>query len=228
MSGIAKLGGTLGAALLAGLLIPGTTATPSAQTQTPADSHVHERRAADPAALVSEVPPAGHGRPDVAPHVSGGPAVGARHPPARLDAPDAAVAHRPQHRRVRRRSVAERHRDRDHRVVDRQRRAAGQSGRRAAAAQVHARSTNGCSASPTSSSQMEKGFKIPATGPDFTPGRSRRSEDDRRPLREVGADHPDRALLRPPLARLRRAAGGRQPRRPRASGRARTPPTRSI
>jgi hypothetical protein len=35
MSGIAKLGGTLGAALLAGLLIPGTTATPSAQAQAP-------------------------------------------------------------------------------------------------------------------------------------------------------------------------------------------------
>jgi hypothetical protein len=33
MSGIAKLGGTLGAALLAGLLMPGTAATPSAQTQ---------------------------------------------------------------------------------------------------------------------------------------------------------------------------------------------------
>jgi hypothetical protein len=36
MSGIAKLGGTLGAGLLAVLLIPGTTATPAAQTpQTP-------------------------------------------------------------------------------------------------------------------------------------------------------------------------------------------------
>jgi hypothetical protein len=33
MSRIAKLGGTVGAAFLVGLLVPGTTATPSAQTQ---------------------------------------------------------------------------------------------------------------------------------------------------------------------------------------------------
>ena len=64
--------------------------------------------------------------------------------------------------------------------------------------------------------EMEKGFTIPATGPDFTPEEVVDPEDHRRPLREVGADHSDRALLRAPLACLRRAAGRR--RTPKGSG----------
>ena len=50
---------------------------------------------------------------------------------------------------------------------------------------------------------MEKGFTIPASGPDIDAERGRRSEVHRGPLREVGPDHPDGELLRAPLARLR-------------------------
>ena len=109
-----------------------------------------------------------------------------------------------------------RRRDRDHRVVDRQRRAAGQPGRRAAAAQVHGARRMGARRARPRRPDGE-GLQDPGDRPRFHARRSRRSEDHRRPLREVGADHPDGALLRPPLARLRRAAGRRRPRRPRAS-----------
>ena len=100
MSGIAKLGGTLGAALLAGLLIPGSPATPSAQAQAPQAPTFTKDVLPILQRSCQKCHRPGHGRADVAPHLSGGAAVGARDPAARLDAADAAVAHRPQHRRV--------------------------------------------------------------------------------------------------------------------------------
>ena len=68
---------------------------------------------------------------------------------------DAAVVHRParRHPEVQGRSVADRRGDRDDRQVGRRGRAAGQSGRHAAAARSSAISTSGTSASPTSSSR---------------------------------------------------------------------------
>ena len=98
--------------------------------------HLHPRRPAAAAALVSAVPPTGHRRPDVAADLRGDPSLGAGDSRPRRRPADAAVAPRSQHRRVRRRPVVERRRDRHHRRVGHSRRATGQSGRRAAAARV--------------------------------------------------------------------------------------------
>ena len=59
-------------------------------------------------------------------------------------------------------------------------------------------------------------------------GRDRGPGHHRRPLREVGADHPGREARRPPLTRVRRRTRRRRHHRPRRSGWARTPATKSI
>ena len=100
MSGIAKLGGTLGAALLAVLLIPGTTATAAAQT--PANS----RRSRKTCCRSCSARVRSATGPDTAAPMSlltyqeVRPWVRAIKQRVSTRA-DAAVAHRPQHRRVR-------------------------------------------------------------------------------------------------------------------------------
>ena len=54
--------------------------------------------------------------------------------------------------------------------------------------------------------RMEKGFKIPASGPDFIPEEHVDPRPHRRSLREVGADHSRCVEGRAPRARLRRSA----------------------
>ena len=92
--------------------------------------------------------------PDVALDLRGGPAVGARHQAAHRHRParrrDAALVRREEHRHpaVQERPVAERRGDRQDRQVGRQRRAARQPGRHAAAEGLRRRQRRGRSARP--------------------------------------------------------------------------------
>ena len=101
--------------------------------------HLHQGHRADPAAQLRELPSRRRRRADVARHLRRGAAVGARHQAAHRHRPegrrDAAVVRREEHRHpeVPERSVAERRRDREDRQVGRQRRAARQPRRHAAA-----------------------------------------------------------------------------------------------
>ena len=105
-------------------------------------SHLHQAHCADSSAQLRELPSARRRRADVAAHLRRGAPVGARDQAAHRDRParrrDAAVVRREEHRHpeIQERSVAQRRRDRDDREVGRQRRAARQSRRHAAAADV--------------------------------------------------------------------------------------------
>ena len=129
---------------------------------------VHERRPADPAALLSALPSRRHARADVAHDLRGSAAVGALHQDEGDQPRDAAVAHRPQHRRVPRGPVAQRSGSRAIAAwVD----GGAPEGRRedAPAAKVFPPSTEWTYGEPDLIVRMEKGFKIPADGPDFIP-----------------------------------------------------------
>ena len=95
--------------------------------------------------------------------------MGALDQAAGREARDAAVAHRPQHRRIPRRSVAVRSGDRDDRRVGRRRRRRRPRRRRAAAATFQRDARNGPTASPISSSAWRRASRFRPTGPDFTP-----------------------------------------------------------
>ena len=139
----------LGLALVGfvGLMAPAAASAQSGDTA--AEVTFAKDIAPDPPAELPAVPPAGVGRPDVAPHLRGRPAVGARHQDAHRPAEPArrhaAVVRRAgsRHPAFQERSVAERGRDREDRNLGRQRRAARQPGRPAAAARVRRRERMG-------------------------------------------------------------------------------------
>ena len=99
-------------------------------------SNLHQGRPADPAEVLSGLSPPRHLCADVAHDLRGGAAVGPRHQAEDRQARDAALAHRPQHRRVLAGPVALRPPDRAPRRVGRRGRARRAQGRRAAAAYV--------------------------------------------------------------------------------------------
>ena len=126
------------ATTVAGFRSRHAASTPAPRAR-PGRRHLHEGHRADPAAQLRELPSARRRGADVARHLRGRAAVGARDQAAHRHRPegrrDAAVVRREEHRHpaVPQRSVAERRRDRDDREVGRQRRAARQPGRHAAA-----------------------------------------------------------------------------------------------
>ena len=129
--------------------------------------------APDSAAQLPELPSARRRRADVARHLRRSAAVGARdqaahrHRPARRR--DAAVVHREEHRHpaLQGRSVAQRRGDREDREVGRQRRAARQSGRHAAAAQVRRRRAPGRIGTPDLDRHDARTSLVKGNAPDW-------------------------------------------------------------
>ena len=122
----------------------GRSATPTASNRQSAisESAIDPTFAKDVAPIfqkkLPDVPSPGHVGADVARHLRRSPAVGAVDPAARRQPRHAAVASRQDRRHppLQERSLAERRRDRDDRALGRRRRAAGQPGRHAGAADV--------------------------------------------------------------------------------------------
>ncbi len=168
---------------------------------------LHQGRPAHPAAIVSDLSSAGHAGADGADDVCRGAAVGADHQAEGHAARDAALAHRPQHRRVRQRSVAERQGSRDHRGMGRWRSARRPRRRRAAAGRVPVDDRVDLRRA-RSHRPHEQGLHDSRAGPRLHSRRDRRSAADRGSLRQVGPDHSRRVPRRAPRARLRRSSRG--------------------
>ena len=147
--------------------------------------------------------------------LSGGAAVGALDQAEGHPSRDAAMAHRSQHRRIPRRPVALRSGDRHHRApgwTPADRRAGPPTRRRR---EVFAADSEWTYGEPDLVVRMEKGFRIPADGPDFIPEEivdPKLTED--RYVKWVQII-PDAQARRASRARVRRFARRHRHRRPR-------------
>ena len=181
-----------------------------AAVASPHGADVHQRRAADPPALLSELPSARHAGADVAADLRGSAAMGALHQDQGDQPRDAAVAYRSQHRRIRQRSCRSAMQEVATIAAWVDRGAPQGNLADAPPAKVFPPSTEWTYGEPDLVVRMAKGFKIPASRPRLHSRRARRSRPDRGSLRQVGADHSGRVARRASCARLCRSAGRRR------------------